>query len=91
MIDRDEDEDGNVQTTVKVGVSRNMLRQYGANSSESHCPICSALDGFDEGEEKSQEKSGLEGELAAEDILVTLRTVTMWCCWTAPSLVGSLS
>ena len=37
-------------------------------------PNLQALDGFEEEGEKSQEKSGLEGELAAKDILVTLRT-----------------
>ena len=73
VIDREEDEDGNVQTTVKVGVSEYVAAVWGEFIRVT-LPNLSALDGFDEGEEKSQEKSGLEGELAAEDILVTLRT-----------------
>ena len=73
VIDRDEDEDGNVQTSVKVGVSEYVAAVSGEFIRVT-LPNLSALEGFDEGEEKSQEKSGLEGELAAEDILVTLRT-----------------
>ena len=37
VIDREEDEDGNVQTTVKVGVSEYVAAVWG-NSSESHSP-----------------------------------------------------
>lgn len=73
VIDREEDEDGNVQTSVKVGVSEYVAAVWGEFIRVT-LPNLQALDGFEEEGEKSQEKSGLEGELAAKDILVTLRT-----------------
>lgn len=73
VIDREEDEDGNVQTSIKVGVSEYVAAVWGEFIRVT-LPNLQALDGFEEEGEKSQEKSGLEGELAAKDILVTLRT-----------------
>ena len=75
---------------MKVGVSEYVAAVWGEFIRVT-LPNLSALDGFDEGEEKSQEKSGLEGELAAEDILVTLRTADDVVLLDSPFPVESLS
>ena len=74
IIDKDEDEDGNVQTSVKVGVSEYIAAVWGEFIRVT-LPNLQALDGFDDSSEKPTEKpTGFEGELAAKDILVTLRS-----------------
>ena len=74
VIDREEDEDGNVQTSVKVGVSEYIAAVWGEFIRVT-LPNLQELEGFEDPSDKpSEKKSSFEGELAAEDILVTLRT-----------------
>lgn len=74
VIDKEEDEDGNVQTSVKVGVSEYVSAAWGEFIRVT-LPNLQELEGFEDPSEKSTEKkSSFEGQLAAEDILVTLRT-----------------
>ena len=74
VIDKEEDEDGNVQTSVKVGVSEYVAAVWGEFIRVT-LPNLQELEGFDDPSDKpSEKKSSFEGELSAEDILVTLRT-----------------
>ena len=74
VIDREEDEDGNVQTSVKVGVSEYIAAVWGEFIRVT-LPNPQDLEGFEDSSgNPSGKKSSFEGELSDEDILVTLRT-----------------